>query len=126
MLFRSCIIPAEELYEPCWETGKAVKWGISRRDGIPMGVAGLWGMWRDKTGSEVLSFTMLTINADGHAIFERMHKPGDEKRMVVILHESDYDPWLNCPVDQAKDFLTQFPAERLEARPAVSCCPAPR
>ncbi|MBT9457470.1 MAG: SOS response-associated peptidase [Burkholderiaceae bacterium] len=114
---RRCIIPAEAVYEPCWETGKAVKWAISRRDGLPLGLAGLWGYWRDKDGKEVLSFTMLTINGAGHEIYERMHKPGDEKRMVVILDEADYDAWLNCPVAEAAAFLKQYPARKLDAKP---------
>src|SRR5690606_6302105 len=37
---RRCIVPCEAIYEPCYETGKAVRWRISRRDGRPMGIAG--------------------------------------------------------------------------------------
>ncbi len=49
---RRCIVPAEAIYEPNWETGKAVRWRISRRDGQPMGIAGLWGWlnWSPKNG----------------------------------------------------------------------------
>ncbi len=46
-----------------------------------MGIAGLWTSNRKATGAEVLSFTMLTINADGHGLFSQFHKPQDEKRM---------------------------------------------
>ena len=94
---RRCVIPAEAIYEPNWETGKAVRWRISHRDGLPMGIAGLWGSWRAPDGRDVLSFTMLTINADEHALMKRFHKVGDEKRMVVILNEADYDAWLGSP-----------------------------
>ena len=58
---------------------------------------------------------MLTINADEHALMKRFHKPGDEKRMVVILDEAEYDAWLECPVERMRDFLRPFPAERLQA-----------
>lgn len=118
---RRCIVPVEAVYEPNWETGKAVRWRISRRDGAPMGIAGLWGWWRapnDPSGREWLSFTMLTINADGHAVFQRMHRPGEEKRMVVILDEADYDAWLEAPTPRLREFLKPYPAERLEAHPA--------
>jgi hypothetical protein len=37
---------------------------------------------------------MLTINADDHALMRNFHKPDDEKLMVVILEEEDYDAWL--------------------------------
>lgn len=43
------------------------------------------------TREEVLSFTMLTINADDHGLFKNFHRPEDEKRMVVILLEDQYD-----------------------------------
>lgn len=114
-----CIIPAEAIYEPCWETGKAVRWRISRCDGRPMGIAGLWGWWRDrKTAQEVLSFTMLTVNADGHEVMKHFHKPEDEKRMVVVLDEADYDAWLGAPRERLGDFLTRYPAQALESEPA--------
>ena len=37
-----CIIPAEAIYEPDWCSGKAVLTRITRADGEPMGIAGLW------------------------------------------------------------------------------------
>lgn len=115
---RWCIIPAEELYEPSWETGVAVRWAVRRIAG-PMGVAGLWGMWIDpKSGERVPTFTMLTVNADDHALYRRFHKPGDEKRMPVILHPDRFDAWLNCSVEAAAGFMRQYPAELLEAEAA--------
>jgi putative SOS response-associated peptidase YedK len=114
---RRCIVPVEAVFEPNWESGKAVRWKVSRKDGLPMGVAGLWGWWRAPDGREWLSFTMLTINADAHPIFKRLHRPGEEKRMVVILDEAEYDAWLEAPLTRVGDFLKPFPAERLDAEP---------
>ena len=45
---------------------------------------------------------MLTLNADGHVVYERFHKTGEEKRMLLILGESNYDRWLTCSVEEAK------------------------
>lgn len=116
---RRCIVPTESFYEPNYETGRAVRWRIFRKDRVPMGIAGLWGWWKDpKTGDEVLSFTMLTVNADDHALMKRFHKAGEEKRMVVILHEADYDRWLDCSVQDAWGFIKQYPAELMDAEPA--------
>ena len=94
---RHCIIPAEAIYEPDWRSGKAVPTRISRADGKPMGI------------------TMLTINADTHPVMCQFHKPDDEKRMVVILNDQDYDAWLNATAKESRDFLQQYPAEDLLA-----------
>ena len=32
-------IPAEAIYEPNWESGKAVRWSVARKDGRPLGIA---------------------------------------------------------------------------------------
>jgi putative SOS response-associated peptidase YedK len=116
-LAQRCIVPAEVVYEPNWETGQAVRFAISRRDARPMGIAGLWGWWRHPgDGKEWLSFTMITINAEGHGVFGRLHRPGEEKRMVAILDEADYNAWLELPPEQAKLLLKPFPAELLQAQ----------
>lgn len=122
---RWCVIPAEELYEPNYESGVAVRWSV-RRIGGPMGVAGLWGMWLDpKTGQRVPTFTMLTVNADDHPLYRRFHRPGEEKRMPVILPPEHFDAWLNCSLEEAPGFLKPYPAQWLEAEPAPLPARAP-
>lgn len=61
---------------------------------------------------------MLTINADGHEVMQNFHKPTDEKRMVVILEEGDYDRWLDSPRERMPDFLTRSSAGGLTTEPA--------
>lgn len=97
-LSRHCILPAEAIYEPDWRSGKAIATRITRAD-----------------GELTHSYTMLTINADEHSFMRQFHKPEDEKRMVVILNEHDYDAWLRAPVAESRDFLRQFPADNLRA-----------
>jgi len=80
-----------------------------------MGIAGLWTSNRRATGAEVFSFTMLTVNADSHELFKLFHRPGDEKRMVVILREDQYDEWLDAPAAKSMDFMRQYPAHLLIA-----------
>jgi putative SOS response-associated peptidase YedK len=62
---------------------------------------------------------MLTINADAHPLMQHMHKPQDEKRMVVVLQESDYDAWLNpqpgTTVAVVAHLLHPYPADSLVA-----------
>jgi putative SOS response-associated peptidase YedK len=60
-----CIIPVTSIYEPCYETGKAVRWEIAAADGAPLGLAGIWEYKQHgPNGLPLLSFSMLTINAD--------------------------------------------------------------
>lgn len=115
-----CIIPAVSIFEPDWASGKAVATEITRADGDAMGIAGLWERWRNAAGENVYSFTMLTVNADDHPLMRRLHKPGDEKRMVVILPRGLYGDWLDASASQSMEFMRQFPADRLTARAAPS------
>ena len=110
-------MPAEAIYEPDWGSGKAVPTRIARQDGKPLGLAGLWTSNRKATGQEVLSFTLLTVNADGHGIFGHLHKLQDEKRMVVILPEDQYSDWLNASVARSMDFMRAFAAPSLTTYP---------
>ncbi len=94
-----------------------MRWAIYQPGAAPMGIAGIWSSWKDAHDKWHYSFAMLTINADGHPVFQRMHRPGEEKRMVVILHPDDYGRWLSCPVEEAARFFKRWPGP-LEAEPA--------
>ena len=114
-----CVIPANAIYEPNYETGKAVRWKIARADGRPFGLAGIWEYRASgRDGEGLISFSMLTINADGHPLMQRFHKPDDEKRMVVVLEPDSYDRWLHAPLEQAPGFFMPYPASGLTAMPA--------
>lgn len=114
-----CVIPLSSFYEPSYESGKVERWEIAGADGEPLGVAGIWDLKHDgPNGLPLLSFSMLTINADGHPLMQRFHKPDDEKRMLVILDMQQVDDWLHCPVEEAASFFVRYPAERLTARAA--------
>jgi len=116
---RHCIVPAEAIFEPDWRTGKPIPTRITRKDGQLLGIAGLWERWKSPAGVEVHSFTMLTVNAADHEFMNVYHKPGNEKRMVVILPQGSYNDWLTAPAADSMDFMLQYPADRLvaEARP---------
>jgi len=106
-----CIVPALRVYEQNYETGKPVRWAVENENGLPMGVAGLWTdhpTLKTAAGEPVLSFTMLTVNADGHPVYSRFHAPGDEKRMPVFLDPSEHDTWLTCSPDEASEFFRQW------------------
>ena len=109
----------ESFYEPNWETGKAVRWRIKRSDRSPIAVASIWERIIDKdTGEIIFSFSMLTINADGHPIMKHFHKPDDEKRSIVVLNDSNYIPWLHANQVEAKTMLNLAPNGFLLSEPA--------
>lgn len=112
-----CVIPVEAVYEPCYESGQAVRWRIAQEGGVPMGIAGLYRRWRNPKGGELFTFTMVTVNADAHPVYKRLFKPGDEKRMVVILDRADYLPWLSSDTKDAPRFFKAWPGPLL-AEPA--------
>jgi putative SOS response-associated peptidase YedK len=107
-------------YEPDWCTGKAVRTAIAMADGRDFAVAGIWAWWRDpETDLGRATFSMLTINADEHPVVIRnLHRPGDEKRSLVIVPEEDWDSWLGAPPELARAMLTLYPAELLRTEPA--------
>ena len=109
-----CIIPAQAIYEPDWRSGKAVSTAIEGTDGEMLGIAGLWSSWKSPKGEIVFSYTMLTINADTHALMNQFHKPADEKRMVVILEPERYGDWLN-PAMPWENFMVPYAADSLRA-----------
>jgi putative SOS response-associated peptidase YedK len=113
-----CIIPAANIFEPNYQTGKAVRWRISHAAERPMGIAGIWE-WKASgpDGLPLLSFSMLTVNADEHPLMRRFHKPGDEKRMLVILQPEQYRGWLEGDLVNAEEVYRPYPAEQLVAVP---------
>jgi putative SOS response-associated peptidase YedK len=112
-----CIVPAEIIFEPNYESGKAVRWAIQQPGAVPLGIAGIYTRWRHPNGRELFSFAMLTVNADEHPFYKRFHRPGDEKRMPIILAPTEYDAWLTCSVQVAPQFFAAWPGP-LEAEPA--------
>ncbi|MXN73259.1 DUF159 family protein [Burkholderia sp. 4701] len=113
-----CLIPAHRIYEPCYETGRNVWHRIGPVGWQPYCVAGIWRRYEDADGRSLIGICMLTVNADGHAVTGRMHKPNDEKRSVVILRPEDYDEWLHATNDEAARAMLQvYPASELAAEP---------
>jgi putative SOS response-associated peptidase YedK len=117
-----CLVPMECFYEPNYESGRAVRWRIERCDAEPFMVAGLWDRWvAPTTGETVFSFSMLTVNADPHPLMRRFHRPGEEKRSLVVVDASQYGAWLDATPAAAAALPQGLPADEFTAREA----PAP-
>lgn len=126
-----CIIPAADFDEPYWGPyeapfKKCEWWRFRRADGRPWGLAGLWNTWTDQATGEVHeSYTMLTINCDGHPLMGRMHKPDpklptdkQDKRSVISIEACDVDQWLAGTVADAQELLRVPALELFAAGPA--------
>ncbi len=114
---KRCIVPMMAFQEDDLRSGKAVPTRISRVDGRPMGVAGLWESWSGTDGTTIVSFCLLTVNANSHALMHRYQQPGAEKRMPAVLNEGAYDAWLTARSEKAREFLRAYPANWLTANP---------
>ena len=76
-------------------------------------IAGPWLEWTDPaTGEIVPTFTMLTVNCDGHSLPGRLHKPhpklpidAQDKRSVVPLKSGQWTPWFESTQDEALGLL---------------------
>jgi putative SOS response-associated peptidase YedK len=116
---QTCLVPMAGFFEPKYSDGKSERWRIALNDAGVFCVAGMWREWKEPDGSRALSFTQLTINADDHPFMRQFHKPGDEKRSLVIVPPDDYDAWLSCRDPEiARSFLTLYPANLMRGEPA--------
>jgi putative SOS response-associated peptidase YedK len=101
------LLLVDNFYEPSYESGKAVRWKIELASGDPFGIACLWDRWTDPaSGERVVSFSMLTVNADDHPVMKHFHKHGDEKRTPVIIAPELHDAWLSADTTQASELMT--------------------
>ena len=145
-----CLVPADAFFEPDYETGRPVRWRIEPTDGRPMALAGIWDCWRRRPSGDgrpagppdaqaldtdwLVSFSLLTVNADTHPLMSRFHAPGDEKRSVALLAIDALPPWLEARPPQAaalvrppaEDVLSARPAPQPPRRPKAPPAPRPR
>lgn len=116
---RLALVPMQHYFEPCWETGRAVRWRVGRPDGEPLLVAALHEQWiNPQTQEATHSFSLLTRNADAHPLLMRMHRPGEEKRQVCTVPHQDARDWLGARSADALPWLMQREEAPLVGQPA--------
>lgn len=113
------LVLVDDFYEPRYESGKPVRWQIQLASGDPFAIACLWDRWKEPATDEwVVSFSMLTVNADEHPVMRQFHKSGDEKRTPVVIAPHLYHQWLSADTDQATQLMTWTHMPELMAMPA--------
>ncbi len=86
---------------------------ISRRDGQPFGIAGIWENWRDPlTGKWERTFAVVTVPANELVV--QIHD-----RMLAILANDLFARWLSDEADP-RELLVPFPADQLALSPQRS------
>lgn len=91
---RRCLIPADGYYE--WQSFEGGKrpYFIHRRDGRPMGFAGVTETWVGPNGEEV--DTVAIVTAPASADLAVLHH-----RVPVTIDPRDFEFWLDCRSDEA-------------------------
>jgi putative SOS response-associated peptidase YedK len=120
-----CLVPADAFYE--WQrvpTEQEVKGKrktveskqpmcIRRKDELPFCFAGLFSIWKDREGKEYPTFAIITT--EPNELIAPIHN-----RMPVILHEKDFEQWLDRnqkETERLKKLLVPYPSEELKAYP---------
>lgn len=118
---RRCIVPASAFYE--WqrrERGPKQPYMIRRRDGEPMGFAGLWETWQDRETGEVVT-TCTIITCAPNALMAELHN-----RMPALLKPADYEAWLDPSDPRGAELLRPCPDDVLEAVPVSTRVNSPK
>ena len=100
---RRCLIPADGYYE--WQTAEKRKRPcfIHRRDGAPIGLAGLAETWIGPNGEEL--DTVAIITAPASADLALLHH-----RVPVTIAPDDFDRWLDCGANDGKTAMALLSA----------------
>jgi putative SOS response-associated peptidase YedK len=93
---RRCLVPADGFYE--WHTSGGVKqpYWIHPADGSVMALGGLWERWKNPDGQWLLSFCILTTDANEYVA--TLHD-----RMPVVVPVTSYEDWLDARVRTPAD-----------------------
>lgn len=96
-----CVILADAIFQAGEGNDETVR--VSRTDGQPLALAGLWNGWRSPAGECVESFALLTLGAPG----------ATETRRTAILRDAWIDDWLHCPVEETAAYLRPYADDKL-------------
>jgi putative SOS response-associated peptidase YedK len=100
---RRCLIPADGYYEWQASGGRKRPHFIHRRDGTPMGLAGLAETWIGPNGEEL--DTVAIVTAPASADLAVLHD-----RVPVRISPPDFGRWLDCSADEAETVMALLTA----------------
>jgi hypothetical protein len=63
--------------------------------------------------------SVCSVNAEEHPLMNRFCTPGEETQPDVIVPRDAYEDWLGCHnTDEARSFLSLYPADEMAAKAA--------
>ena len=112
---RRCIVPVDSFYE--WKREGTVRqpYRVTRSDGRPLALAGLWAGWHDPE-SDVVRRTFTIVTTTPNEAIADLHD-----RMPVVLEEATWDRWLvdgraGVPVDEGELLAMLQPTDAVSLR----------
>jgi putative SOS response-associated peptidase YedK len=108
---RRCIVPTDGFYEWKKITPKTKQpYAFALGNGQPLGFAGLWDAWKGPDGGWLVSYSIITT--DANELVAPVHD-----RMPVILKPADYDRWLSRDETERPpvDLLLPYDADKMTA-----------
>ena len=115
---KHCLVYVDGFYDHHHYAGGKYPFFIHLNDDQPFALAGLWAEWINPlTKAKLISFTIVTTNAN--QLMTRIHNNPDREgpRMPVILSEDLADEWLKPGLTSKgmKEFLIPIPDDQLAA-----------
>jgi len=104
---KRCLLQIDGFYEHHHYKGKTYPFFITRKDKLPLTLAGLWVNWLNKdTGETIKSFTIVTTKAND--LLTKIHNNPKlkEPRMPFLLSDDLADDWLST--NENKDEITSL------------------
>ncbi len=107
-----CLVLADGFYEWDKKGARRVPYRVVMRDEHPFALAGICDYWKDTTGNELKSFSIITTGAN--RLIAQIHD-----RMPVILSRKDETVWLDPDLEilQALKMLRPYPAKEMKMYP---------
>lgn len=105
---RRCLIPTSGFYE--WSKdgeGNRLPWYVTRSDGAPLVMAGVWQDWQDGAGQSLRSCALVTIAASPD--MAPVHH-----RMPVVLEAESWGKWLGEEGHGAASLMVPAPKGTLQ------------
>jgi putative SOS response-associated peptidase YedK len=103
---RRCVVPMNSFFQ---KNSSGKRYAISRRDGGPFGVAGIWENWRNPS-TDIWERTFAVITVQANELVAPIHD-----RMLAILPNEHFPRWLSDEADP-RDLLSRFPEDQLAVK----------
>ncbi|MCB0648557.1 MAG: SOS response-associated peptidase [Saprospiraceae bacterium] len=106
---KRCLVPMDGFYEWKKDGKQKVPFRIITKDQEVFSVAGMWEHWRNPSGLDIYTYTVITLPAN-----EKMSELHD--RMPAILHKEHESLWINEDMtrEDALSLLQPYPSDLID------------